>query len=356
MITPYMKPVLGGISSYLDGLCRGVREQETTCEVIAEKGESTLGTSRTDRSLLRFLTEGILAALSLRPDVLHVHSSWKGFLIALPFKLLSRQSALFFTFHTDSISPLSGFRKTVFEMMLSKCDGLIFTSSYLQSQTETSLSIKTRSRVILAGVSDVTVDHRQVEGLIERLSLRGKFPILLYMTPFVWEEKVSNIETLGKILQKLKTGNVDPVLVVIGDGPLRSEIERGIRRLGLDEIVVLPGRVDDIGAALAMCDIYTHISKKESLSMAILEAMSAGKPVIATEVGGTPEILSQKGLGVLVSQDLAGAEEAILMLTSNPDEMKAMGARARERVETGFTWRVSSGNHIELYKEALGGA
>ena len=88
--------------------------------------------------------------------------------------------------------------------------------------------------------------------------------------------------------------------------------------------------------------------------MAILEAMSVGKPVIATDVVGTPEILSKEGVGVLVSPDLSDIETTILMLSSNPEEMRAMGARAREWVEANFTWKRSAEDHMKLYKEAMG--
>lgn len=354
MITPYMKPIMGGISTYLDGLSRGLRKQDAACAVITEKGESTPGSSRTDRSLIRFLAEGILAVLRFRPSVIHIHSNWRGFLMALAYRRLFRHTALFFTFHTDSLSPLSGAKKTIFERMLSKCDALIFTSSHLRSETEPSLSIKARSRVIYAGVSKMPTDNGQVQSFRETHSLDGKFPVLLYMTPFVWEEKVSSIETLGEALRRLENKELKPILVVLGEGPLRGRVKERISKLDLDDVVVLAGRVDDPWTALATCDIYTHISQKESLSMAILEAMSVGKPVIATDVGGTPEILSKEGVGVLVSPDLADIETTILTLSSNREEMKAMGARAREWVEANFTWKRSAEDHLKLYKEALG--
>lgn len=354
MISPYMKPIMGGISTYLEGLSRELRAQNAVCAVIAEKGESTLPSSRTDRGLIRFLAEGILAAFQFRPSVIHIHSNWRGFLVALAYKRLFRHTALFFTFHTDSLSPLSGVKKTIFERMLGKCDALIFTSSHLRSETEASLIIKAKSRVIYAGVSETPVDDEQVHRFRESHSLHGKFPVLLYMTPFVWKEKTSNIETLGEVLRRLENKELKPVLVVLGEGPLRGRVEERISKLNLDDVVVLAGRVDDPWTALATCDIYAHISKKESLSMAILEAMSVGKPVIATDVGGTPEILSKEGVGVLVSPDLDDIETTILTLSSNPEEMKAMGARARGWVEANFTWKRSAEDHMRLYKEALG--
>jgi len=354
MLTPYMKPVLGGISTYLEGLTSELRRQNAVCVVVSEKGKGTTDLVRTDRSHLRFISEGILSAFSLRPDVIHIHSNWRGFLVALAYKRLFRCTPVFFTFHTDSLSPLSGLKRRLFESMLQRCDTLVFTSTYLQSETEASLSIDAKSRVIYAGVSRMPASEKQVREFRERHSLHDRFPVLLYMTPFVWKEKVLGIEILGKALRNLERHSLKPSLVVLGEGELRSDVERRIRELGLDDIVLLVGRMDNPSIALSACDIYTHISMRESLSMSILEAMSEGKPVIATDVGGTREILADEHIGILVSPDLAGMGEATLSLCSDRGRMMAMGTRAREWVEAEFTWEQSAKNHLRLYKEALG--
>jgi glycosyltransferase involved in cell wall biosynthesis len=274
-------------------------------------------------------------------------------MIALAYKQLFPHVPVFFTFHTDYLSPLAGSKKEILEAMLERCDSLIFTSSYLRLKTRNSLSFKAKSKVIYAGATGKPVSEREVQEFRKRHSLEDKFPVLLYMTPFVWEGKVVGIELLGKSLQSLRRQSLDPKLLVLGDGPLRGRTEERTRRLGFEDVVMFLGRLEDPWTAISACDVYTHISMKESLSMSILEAMSSGKPVIATDVGGTREIISDNSIGALVSPDSAEIEEAIFSLSSNRDRMREMGSKARKWIEARFTWDQSAKNHLKLYREAI---
>lgn len=306
------------------------------------------------RSFPRFLAEGILTAFSLKPDVIHIHSSWRGFLIALVYRSLFRGTPVFFTFHTDFLSPLSGLRRRIFERMLRMCDTLIFISLYLMSETKSFFSFDFMPRVIYAGVTRSQTNEKYVQKFVERYSLRDRFPILAYMTPFVWQEKVMGIEILAMALQNLVGHSLSPRLVVVGEGPLRSKTEARIKELGLGDFVVFAGQMNNPQIALLACDIYTHISMRESFGISILEAMSVGKPVIATDIGGIREIISEETVGVLVSANPKDIERAILSLCSDRDKMKAIGRRAQELVDTKFTWRESAEKHLRLYREAMG--
>jgi glycosyltransferase involved in cell wall biosynthesis len=355
MITPFARPVLGGISTYLDGLSTELRKREdTVCVVVAEEGEGTGGSTHMRRSFPRFLAEGILTAFNLKPDVIHVHSNWRGLLIALIYRSLFRGTPVFFTFHTDSFSPLSGWKKGIFERMLRMCDTLIFVSSYLMSESKSLFAFDFVPRVIYPGVARPQTDETHVQRFIERFFLRDRFPILAYMTPFVWREKVMGIEILAMALRNLLGHSLSPRLVVIGEGPLRRETEARIKELGLDDIVVFTGQMSNPQIALLACDVYAHISMRESLGISILEAMSVGKPVIATDIGGIREIISEETVGELVSANPKDIERAILSLSQDRDRMNTIGVRAQEHVETKFTWRESADRHLRLYREGMG--
>lgn len=354
MITPYTSPVLGGISTYVDSLSTQLKKRKDTfCVVVAEKGGRAMLSSQERKSLLRFLAEGFLVAFRLRPDIIHVQSNWRGFLIALPYKWLFRRTRLFFTFHTASLSPLSGLRKSVLERMLGACSALVFTSSYLLSRTRTSFSLEVPTTVIYTGVSRKSTSEDEIHEFVDKHSLRNSFPVLTYMTAFAWEEKATAIEILGDAIRDLTRHSLSPRLIVLGEGPLRDEVEARISKLGLDDYVVFVGRMSNPFVALSACDIYTHISMKESLSLSILEAMSVGKPVIATDVGGTREIISDESVGVLVSPDSEAIEKAILALCHNRSEMRAVGKKAQQLVEAKFTWDESTEKHLRLYEVAL---
>ncbi|HTU00907.1 MAG TPA: glycosyltransferase [Candidatus Sulfotelmatobacter sp.] len=99
----------------------------------------------------------------------------------------------------------------------------------------------------------------------------------------------------------------DLVLLVVGDGSLRTELERRVRDAQIPAIFT--GRIDDVGAALATMDVLALLSlSREGLSLAVIEAMAASKPVIATRIGGLPEAVQDGHSGLLC--DPGNAEQA----------------------------------------------
>lgn len=140
--------------------------------------------------------------------------------------------------------------------------------------------------------------------------------------------------------------------VLVGDGPLRPELERQAESLGLGQQAVFLGDHRDIPAVLASLDISVLPSASESLSNAILESMAAGLPVVANDVGGNPELI--KGTGILVApndQDaLVGAIERLLRDANERDEL---GRNGRLHAQANFKLEQMQQRHQELYRELL---
>lgn len=113
-------------------------------------------------------------------------------------------------------------------------------------------------------------------------------------------------------------------LVLIGDGELRKEIEERVKSFGLSDRIEFTGNVLDIPERLANADIFVLPSQYEGLPLTILEAMAMGLPVVATAVGGVPDIV--KGNGLLVKAgDTNELAEAMINLVDNEELRKAMG-------------------------------
>ena len=127
----------------------------------------------------------------------------------------------------------------------------------------------------------------------------------------------------------------DLAWVLVGDGPLRTALARRAADLGL--AVRFTGARSDIADVLGCADVVVLASRSEGLPFTLLEAMALGKPVVATRVGGVPEVVEDGRSGRLVPRDdpaaLAGAVAGIV----DAPEAAAMGARGRTRVETAFT-------------------
>lgn len=138
--------------------------------------------------------------------------------------------------------------------------------------------------------------------------------------------------------------------LVVGDGPLRSELEGEAHRLGLAGRVLFTGVRKDVPDLLAGLDAVLFSSVREGLSLTMLESMAAGAPVIATEVGGTPELITHGRTGLLVPpgqpEQLA---HALVGLLEDPAGAAAIREAARKRVEERFSLSSMIDAHAELY-------
>lgn len=141
--------------------------------------------------------------------------------------------------------------------------------------------------------------------------------------------------------------------VLAGDGPLRPELEAQAVQLGLGESVKFLGDRRDVPAILASLDISVLPSASESLSNVILESMAAGVPVVATRVGGNPELVNER-TGLLVAPgDAEALAEGIERLLRDDSVRAQMSRDCRLFARTNFTSKQMRVRHEELYRELL---
>jgi len=123
-------------------------------------------------------------------------------------------------------------------------------------------------------------------------------------------------------------------LVIVGGGRLRRSVERAAS--GLGSAVEITGYLTSAGRFFELCDIYCHISHQEGLPLALLEAMAHGRPVVASPVGGIPEIIDSTN-GILVEGGQA-LFESVGRLAREPNLRASLGSAARETIREGHTW------------------
>lgn len=140
--------------------------------------------------------------------------------------------------------------------------------------------------------------------------------------------------------------------VLIGDGPLRSALQEQAETLGIAERVHFLGRRDDVPALLPLLDLFVLPSRSEGMSNTILEAMATGLPVVATAVGGTPEMVVDGETGRLVlPEDPKGLEAVLATLLANAEQRRYMGQQARRRVETLYSLSAMVRAYETLYEQ-----
>ena len=143
-------------------------------------------------------------------------------------------------------------------------------------------------------------------------------------------------------------------LIIVGSGPRYDDLRREVEDLDLGDSVWLTGDRTDVPELLRLMDIFVLPSLGEGISNTLLEAMATGLPVIATRVGGNPELVDDGVNGKLVPVSSPQCmAEALYELLRSPEKIAALGCRSREKVDSGFSWRVAVDNYISLYDRLL---
>ncbi len=145
-------------------------------------------------------------------------------------------------------------------------------------------------------------------------------------------------------------------LVMVGEGPLRPQVETALRAAGVDSMAWLPGSRDDVPDLLRSMDIFVLPSRAEGISNTILEAMASGVPVVATRVGGNPELVEDGVTGVLVpSENAELMARAVSEYVGDTEVRKAHGRAGRLKVERAFSIDRMVENYLAVYDEVLSG-
>lgn len=143
-------------------------------------------------------------------------------------------------------------------------------------------------------------------------------------------------------------------LVLIGDGPHRPTVEKLVREIGAEEYVHFVGLREDVAVLLHHLHLFVLSSTLEGESLAILEAMSAQRPIIATAVGGTPGLLANGECGILVPPgDTEAMAEAIADLLTNSEKARELARRARQRFLQEYTIDRMAERYLEVYQRAI---
>lgn len=166
-------------------------------------------------------------------------------------------------------------------------------------------------------------------------------------------DRAKNHRTFLRVAARLAAKYQNVEFVLVGDGPLRPELETFAAQVGLGNRVHFLGDRHDISAVLASLDITMLPSSSESLSNVILESMAAGVPVIAANVGGNPELLEDGKTGILVSLDDDSFVKAAEQLLLHPEQRKGYGQRAKMAASSRFRLGAVCNAYEELYRSLL---
>lgn len=287
-------------------------------------------------------------AESAQLDLLHVHYAIPHSVSALLARSMaaSRKATLPFitTLHGTDITLVGADRSylPITRFSIEQSDGVTTISTYLKERTQREFDIKRPIEVIPNFVNCDVYRRHEMPELRAEWAPEGE-PVLMHLSNFRPVKRVPDVvEIFALVREKMRAK-----LVLIGDGPDRGAAEWLVRQKGLAHDVHFLGKQDRVYDKLSQADLFLLPSDLESFGLAALEAMACEVPVIASRVGGLPEVVKHGADGYLVEpRDVATAGKHAIEILSRSDRGREMGKKARENA----TWEFCASKIIPLYE------
>lgn len=271
-------------------------------------------------------------------DVVHAHQYTPFFYASLAARRSGRRPHVIFTEHgrhyPDVVSWRRRFANRVFFSRLADV-----TTAVCQFSADALRTIDGFSRKpVLVIPNGIDVDRYDTEESRDRIRSRlGLDPRRRYVTIVARFHPVKDHATLVRAFGLVASRHDDVDLLLVGDGPLRADIERQIATLSLDSRVRLVGVQRNVADWLHASDIFVLCSVSEAASLTLLEAMACGLPVVVSAVGGNPELVRRDVDGLHVGRgDAAAFAEVIRHLLDHPEVRDRMGRAGAERIRSEF--------------------
>ncbi len=270
-------------------------------------------------------------------DIVHSHN-WGTFLYADVASRLANVPVLIHGEHgRDTREHEEGWKRTVvWNALKGNVHKFVAVSENIAEDLVTLMRVPPEKVLVIPNGVDTEIFRPDRDGVIVRKNL-GIGADRKIIGTVGWLREVKDHETLIRAFSRVKAIVPEAFLMIVGESP-DMERTRTLRNLASDlgvsdSILFLGGRTD-VPKLLAAIDVYVNSSIYEGMSNTILEAMGAGKPVVATRVGGTPKIVEDGTSGILVPpKDELALSEAILALFQERETAIRMGEAGRKRIE-----------------------
>jgi glycosyltransferase involved in cell wall biosynthesis len=236
------------------------------------------------------------------------------------------------------------------------CDRFIYVADAQRRfyRDQRGFRLEGRTKVIYNGINHRRFDPDAVKPVsADEFGIPVDVPIV-GITAVLREEKAHDV--LLRALPIIDRHVQGTHILIVGDGPERPKIEKLAVEMGIRDRVVITGFRQDVERLLPLFDVMALCSDPvaETCPLSVLEAMSMGKPIVATRVSGLPELVVEGETGHLVDiRDHAALGERIGRLLADPERARSYGRAGRRRLLDGFTIPHMVANHEEYYTQIL---
>jgi glycosyltransferase involved in cell wall biosynthesis len=355
-----LRPDRGGVFNHVVRLSAALAErghEVAICGPLSER-EDELGAELIPLDMTRrvapFKDVGAVGQLGqivrrFRPDLIHAHGS-KGGTVARLARFASPSTPLVFTPHLYAFDnyfarPSQRAAYRVIEHALAPLATRVLCVCEAERRLANQIGPEDRTRMVHNGIEPV-----QRNGTHPAVTeLRAEGPVICTVAEF---RESKGIPTLLQAMAQVLESHPTSRLAIAGDGDQREVVEQATAELGIEHAVRLLGATNGPAGVLAESNIFVNPAYAEAFPYTILEAMSMGLPIVATDVGGTAEAITDGATGMLVPPgDAPALALALERLLQRPDLAASLGRQAKRRFAQRFTLDRMVENTLGVYSE-----
>lgn len=289
------------------------------------------------------------------PDIVHLHTSKAGFLGRIAAKLAAVQTVIYMP-HGHIFYGYTNFVLTKIYIVLERfsarlCDAII-TLSDVESRDFLTRKIGSKDKffTIHNGIDlkdYQVIDTDRIRELKNEVDVKAPTPVVTVISRL---EPVKGVEIFIRALAEVTRVIPNFTALIVGSGTLRESLQLKAKSLNLDEKIKFLGYRADIKEIISLSDIVVNPALNEGLGLVILEAQALGKVVIATEVGGVPEVIIDNQTGILVQAgDYKSLAAAIVRILQDKELAARLAIEAKKRIELEFSKEKMISRLVELY-------
>lgn len=324
----------------------------TMAQELEKRGVRVLSLDGTGKLDARVIVRLFKLLRAEQPDVVQAFLFWANVAARACGRIL-RAFPVISSYHDEVVSE-GWLVRVVDRLTLTWTDRIVCCSGAVGRSVVSRIGGKIEHCTIIPFGVDIEQFEATAAATRRELGLRDNQKVIGTVCRLVEPKKGLRFLLQAMAVLARKYGQPPCQLLIVGDGPSRHELELLREQLDLSSWVVFAGSRRDIPRVLHALDVFVLPSLYEGFGIALLEAMAAGKPVIATAVGGIPEFVLSGETGLLIEPgNVEALADAIDRLLSHPQQARIMGAKGRIRVGESYHISTVVRQHEQVYTACL---
>lgn len=309
--------------------------------------------SKYNMNYIRYLPNLIKLLRQIKPDIIHAHNSSFSYLFLAVAVFLSRIKAINIrSMHFSGFFLNRSNHAERLRYLIDKAASSILNANIISVGPAVEILVRklypSNKHFTIPNGIDTLGRFSKKDINRDELSLDENMPIVAYVARLcVGKNHTTLIKAWARIVKKIPA-----LLVLLGDGPLREELQRQVSEIGIDKYVLFKGAVSNVEEFLSVSDIGVFPSESEGFSLVLLEMMSVGLPIIASRIPAFMNMIEENHNGVLFNTfDDIDLAEKICSLLSNRELATTLGRNARLFVQDYYSIEQMIAKHNEVYNE-----